>query len=312
MMDFVQMVKQMKPNLRDTSVQSYAVSLKSIAPPEATDLEFLKDTDDVMSRLEKYKPNTRKNYLNAAIVVLKGSEDDTFEKAVEFYEEKRDKFQDDYQDQVNAHKKTASQEANWVAWPDYEAMVKKMGSEVKFRGTLDSKEEQKFQDYLVVLLHQHYPVRNDFANLQVRTRKQWREMTEAEKTSHNYFVHGTNDTYSFILNHYKTSGKYGQKTMEVTDDDVKQALRRWMRHNDSEHFLRNRKGAPLNSNGITKSLARIGQKELGRKLGSSLLRHSYLSHKYAADIAKNKEKQKDAEVMMHSLQTQSEYVKTED
>ena len=42
---------------------------------------------------------------------------------------------------------------------------------------------------------------------------------------------------------------------------------------------------------------------------SSLLRHSSLSHKYA-DV--NKEKQKDAEVMMHSLKTQSEYVKTED
>ena len=101
----------------------------------------------------------------------------------------------------------------------------------------------------------------------------------------------------------------GQKVMEVEDRDVKFALRRWMRHNYSQHFLSNRKGVPLNSNGITKSLARIGQKELGRKLGSSLLRHSYLSHKYA-DV--NKEKEKDAEVMMHSLKTQSEYVKTED
>ena len=36
MMDFVQLVKEMKPTLRDTSVHSYAVSLKSIAPPEAT------------------------------------------------------------------------------------------------------------------------------------------------------------------------------------------------------------------------------------------------------------------------------------
>lgn len=309
MMDFVQMIKQMKPSLRDTSVQAYAVSLKSIAPPEATDLQFLQDTDAVMSKLEKYKPNTRKNYLNAVIVVLKGSEDDTYKKAVEFYEEKRDKFQDDYQDQVKAHKKTASQEKNWVDWPEYEAMVKKMQQDVKFRGTLNTQEEQQFQDYLIVLLHQHYPVRNDFANLQVKTKKQWREMTEQQKAQHNYFVYGTNDTYTFILNHYKTSGKYGQKTMEVTDGDVKQALKRWMRHNDSGHFLRNRKGAPLNSNGITKSLARIGQRELGRKLGSSLLRHSYLSHKYA-DV--NKEKEKDAEVMMHSLKTQSEYVKTED
>ena len=50
-------------------------------------------------------------------------------------------------------------------------MVQKMQQDVKFRGTLDGKEEQKFQDYLIALLHQHYTVRNDFANLQVRTKK---------------------------------------------------------------------------------------------------------------------------------------------
>jgi len=311
-MDFVDMVKQMKPNLRDTSVQSYAVSLKSIAPPGATDLEFLKDTDVVMDRLEKYKPNTRKNYLNAAIVVLKGSKDDTYKKAVEFYEEKRDKFQNDYQEVVKAHKKTASQEKNWVTWPDYEAMVKKMGSEVKSRGSMNSSEEQRFQDYLIVLLHQHYPVRNDFADLLVRTQMQWRRMSEHERKSRNYFVYGSarqGGSFRFVLNHYKTSGKLGQRVMEVTDGVVKRALRRWIRHNQSDHFLRNRKGEPLNSNGITKALTRIGEKELGKKIGSSLLRHSYLSHKYA-DV--NKEKQKDAEIMMHSLKTQSEYVKTED
>ena len=59
-------------------------------------------------------------------------------------------------------------------------------------------------------------------------------MSEEQKKAHNYFVHGTNDTYTFVLNHYKTSGKYGQRTMEVTDKDVKFALRRWMRHNYSQ------------------------------------------------------------------------------
>ena len=62
-------------------------------------------------------------------------------------------------------------------------------------------------------------------NLQVKTKKQWREMSEQQKAQHNYFVYGTNDTYTFILNHYKTSGKYGQKTMEVTL--LNDTLKRW-------------------------------------------------------------------------------------
>ena len=59
---------------------------------------------------------------------------------------------------------------------------------------------------------------------------------------------------------------------------------------------------PLGSNGISKALARIG-----KRLGSSLLRHSYLSHKYADLTA---EKQKDADLMMHSVGMQDGYIKT--
>ena len=56
--------------------------------------------------------------------------------------------------------------------------------------------------------------------------------------------------------------------------------------------------APLSSNGITKLMAHVGRREVGKSLGSSLLRHSYLSHWYA-DV--NDEKKKDAEMTMHSV-----------
>ena len=45
-------------------------------------------------------------------------------------------------------------------------------------------------------------------------------------------------------------------------------------------------------------MARVGRREVGKSLGSSLLRHSYLSYWYA-DV--NGEKKKDAEMMMHSV-----------
>ena len=71
-------------------------------------------------------------------------------------------------------------------------------------------------------------------------------------------------------------------------------------------MLVNTKGKPLSSNGITKALNRIGMRFRGKPFGSSILRHSYLSHKYGGV---NEQKVKDAEVMGHSLQTQSDYVK---
>lgn len=87
---------------------------------------------------------------------------------------------------------------------------------------------------------------------------------------------------------------------------VLRALRKWLRHNTSGHLLITPKGEAMTPNGITKLLTRVGQQRLKRSLGSSLLRHSYLSHKYA-DV--NEEKQADADLMGHSQAMQDGYIK---
>lgn len=307
MIDFSQIVRDRRPNLRDTSVNSYALSLRAIAPEAAADLDFLKDTGAVLSRLE-YKPTTRKNHLNAAVVVLQGLGDDEFKSAAKVYEARRDKYQEQYLDQTKARKKTASQEKNWVEWPAYEAMVDSMRGDVRWRGAMTPGQAMKFQDYLVALLHETFPVRNDFANLKVVSRRAWNNMTDEGKGERNYVLVGSGGhPYRFIFNHYKTSAKYGRRELKVERPQLTKAIRRWLAHRAGEDFLVNRKGAALNGNGITKILGRVGQRELGRTLGSSLLRHSYLSHKYQGV---NEEKEKDADMMMHSVATQNDYIKT--
>ena len=69
-MDYAKIIRERRPKLRDNSVTAYALSLKSMAPPDNKDLDYLYDTKEILQRLEKYKPNTRKNHLNAAVVVL--------------------------------------------------------------------------------------------------------------------------------------------------------------------------------------------------------------------------------------------------
>ena len=312
-MDYAKVIRERRPKLRDNSVTAYALSLKSMAPPDNKDMDYLYDTEDIFQRLEKYKPNTRKNHLNAAVVVLQGIDTEKAKKTTKIYEKRRDKYQEDYLDQTKAHKKTASQEKNWIEWPDYVEMVDRMGKEVKFVEPMTTTQSaMKFQDYLVTLLYQHFPVRNDFADLRVITSKEWKKMTEKEKTAHNYLVvagRAKKTGFEMILNLYKTSAKYGQRRIKIDQEPVKKALRRWLRHNTSGSLLINRKGAPLSSNGITKLLSRVGQREVGKSLGSSLLRHSYLSHKYA-DVTD--EKKKDAEMMMHSVAMQEEYIKKDE
>ena len=71
-MDFVKLVKKSRPNIKENSAQAYARSLKLLAPEDATSLDFLRDTDAIIQKLDKYKNSTKRNYLNAVIVILKG------------------------------------------------------------------------------------------------------------------------------------------------------------------------------------------------------------------------------------------------
>ena len=299
--DYQTHVQKHRPNIKENSAHTYAVTLRSIAPKDATDFSWVTDTDYVFKAIEKYKDNTRKNILNALIVVLpKDSEE------FKTYTKERDHYNQLYTDHNKARKKTESQEKNWVEWPDYKAMVKELGQEAKaLRGTLSARERVRFQDYLIALLYSHYPLRNDFGDVRVITRAKFKKLPASK--SENYLVKDK-DSFTLMLNEYKTSKTYGEKTIEM-NAEVSKVIRRWFRTNKSGYLLADSTHAdkPLGSNGITKSLARTGERKFNKRLGSSLLRHSYLSHKYA-DVAE--EKAKDADMMGHSVEMADGYIKT--
>lgn len=304
-MDFTDLVTKARPNIKENSAKAYATSLRLLAPEKASTLAFLLETEAVIAKLEKYKNTTRRNYLNAVIVVLKGVEGS--EGALKEYEKLRDKYNEEYADQVQTHQKTERQKEIWVEWPDYLGIVEKLGEEVQdFKpGEWSASQKKAYQDYLITLLYSKYPLRNDFAQTRVISKTAYNQLSEEQKKMANFIVKHNTNKYFLVLNEYKTSKKYGEKNIEIGEDILK-PLRKWLRHNDSDYLLVNTRGAPLSSNGITKALNRIGMRFRGKPFGSSILRHSYLSHKYGGV---NEEKQKDADMMGHSLQTQSDYVK---
>jgi integrase len=297
-----------RPSIKPNSARAYATSLRLLAPPDATSLDFLLDTKAMIQKLDKYKHTTRRNYLNAIIVVLKGDEEQPeVNDAIQIYEKLRDEYNDEYSQQVGSHQKTDRQKEQWIEWNDYLDIVHALGKKTDALGTgeWNSREKMIYQDYLIALLYSKYPLRNDFAEVKVITKKTYNNLTKAEKEQRNYVVKHNSNKYFLVLNEYKTSKKYGEKKIEI-DGDVLKPLRKWLRHSGSDYLLVNTKGDPLSSNGITKVLNRIGRAHRGKPFGSSLLRHSYLSHKYAKVDA---DKEKDADIMGHSLQMQSDYVK---
>ena len=162
---------------------------------------------------------------------------------------------------------------------------------------------------MIALLYSHYPLRNDFGDVKVVSKAVFNNTTTEEREKQNYLVQDplrSGSKMSLVLNEYKTSKKYGEKTIDI-DPEVRKVLLLWFKHNRSGFLLADKKGNALGSNGITKSLAKVGLQRLGKRLGSSLLRHSYLSHKYSKT---SEEKEKDADLMMHSVAMQDGYIKT--
>ena len=100
-----------------------------------------------------------------------------------------------------------------MEWPDYKEMVKELGQEAKaLRGTLSARERVRFQDYLIALLYSHYPLRNDFGDVRVITRAKFKKLPASK--SENYLVKDK-DSFTLMLNEYKTSKTYGEKTIEM-------------------------------------------------------------------------------------------------
>lgn len=299
--DYQALVQEKRPQLKPNSAKTYAVSLNTIAPPQSDSLAWVKDVPYVLQQLERFKDTTKKNILNAVIVVTERDSE-----AFKRYTKERDHYNDMYSDLMKAQQKTESQAKNWVEWDDYLGLVQTLQSGLKTLGSAPWSWRQlsQYQDYLLLLLYSHYPLRNDFGEVKVLGKTAYNNL--GDKDHGNYLItEQGGKKMTLVLNEYKTSQKYGQKRISL-DPAVTKALRKWFQHNDSEYLLRTKAGQPLGSNGITKALGRIGLQHLQRRLGSSLLRHSYLSHKYKDTLDSKKE---DADLMMHSVAMQEGYVK---
>ena len=222
-MDFTAQVKEARPNIKPNSAAAYATSLRLLAPDGATSLDFLKDTEQIIGKLEKYKHTTRRNYLNAVIVVMRGMSGS--DKQLKIYEKLRDKYNEEYADQVQSHTKTERQKEIWIDWQDYLDIVDKLGKEVSgFKpGDWSTKQKQAYQDYLLCLFYSHYPLRNDLSETRVISKTQYNNLTEEDKKKANYIVKHNTNRYFIVLNEYKTSKKYGEKKIEIDKELLKTA-----------------------------------------------------------------------------------------
>lgn len=250
-------------------------------------LDFLKAKKKVDTCLQPYKPNTKKSILTAIVSVAKHF------KMIGLYDYYYKKLLELVPKQEATGEKTETEKANWIDWNAVLEKHKAMGSSLK-----------TWNDHLRYMLLSLYvlapPRRNlDYLVMYVAPKKR-----ANMETSKNYLLLKENQ---FVFNRYKTGGAYGQQVLDIPAD-LRTVIDEYLAHSPAKTtgeypFLVNVNGTKYETSGaITRMLNAV----FGKKIGASMLRHSYLSDKYNL-----KEMKQDADAMAHSMNQQRDYLRTE-
>lgn len=272
-----------------------------------TNLAWLKNIDSVNLRLAEYAKSTQKTAVTTIVSSLSLFKDKpTYKKVYTYwYNVMMSNTADSRNEDTSV--KTEKQKDNWLDWSVVKAHEQRLQTEVNDMGKdiVPSQWETILGMMVLSLYTEFAPRRNQdyqFMNV-VKTLKQ------ATQTDVNYIVL---DSKLFVFNKYKTVKAHGQQEFPIPEHLMeiiklylsKHPLLRDKKPKGPVPFLVHSDGTPFTAvNSITRILNRI----FGKKIGSTMLRHVYLSSKY--DV---KEMDDDAERMGHTSGVQHTYMKTDE
>ena len=302
-----------KRNIKPISAGSYLRNLKILMKllevENPKNLNFLSNPEKVIDKLEGKKNSTIRNYLASIVVLL--SLDEKYNAIADQYRELMDEYNQEYSKNVKEGKKTDSQQKNWTTLEELRKVLSTYKKELDLKNSLKKSELSKkemdlLQKYVVGNLYigdsSNPPLRLDYGNMDIITKKEYNKLSEEQKTKKNYLVIGKNKQFS--IGEYKTSKSYGTKMIPV-GSKLNKILNIWLRYNKGHSLLVNSNGKSMNSNALTKYLIKTFA-PTGKQVSASLLRHIYLTEelKPVQDI-----KEKISENMLHSVSQQSDYIK---
>ena len=279
-----------------------------------TTLVFLKHKNQIEKALQPYANSTKKTFLASIVAVLSLVKDKrTYGKLYRDYQELMNQKVKEENDKPK-NVKTQKQTDNWISWDEIKEIKSNLHEKVEHllkRKQTTNTERKDIADYFILSLYTDLPPRRNQDYQLCYIVKSYHKDLPSDK---NYLAI---DDDNFIFNAYKTSKKYGQQQVSFKDNDsFKEALKICLKHHPLKParygkttmypLLTKPDGSPLtSSNAITRILNGIFKK----KVGSSMLRHIYLTNKYGDKLDEMKE---DSKAMGHSIQQQKEYIKNVD
>lgn len=298
-------------NLSDKSTNLYVKYLINLNNKEPfNNLMFLKNTDDILKKLQNYSDNTKKTILSAITSILSLYNDKSvYKKLHKFYFELMMNKANDMKN-IDSNIKTEKENKNWIEWDEIITIRERLKNEIlEF---IDNKiisvaQYNKLLSLLVLSLYTMIPPRRNIDYIEMFFINHNKDTLDSNKNYLDYI------NKKFIFNNYKTNKKYGLQSLEIPNN-LLEIINLYLKHhplnpdkkllfkkNIEFRFLVFSDGSPFNLNSTTRLLNKLFD---GKRIGSSMLRHIYLSSKYNIDEMKT-----DADAMGHSLMEQKSYMK---
>ena len=276
-------------------------------------LAFLRNTTAVDEALMKYADSTRKTFLASIVSVLSLMKDKpTYKKTYQHYYDEMMKKSGELRAAETNGEKTEKQKDNWLEWDEVLKAKTDLYNSVKTFSSQKTITPQQYNELLalvVLSLYTEIPPRRNQDYQEMWVVGKWNDKMDNSK---NYLDIMGNQ---FVFNKYKTAKKYGTQYVPITEAPMlTEAITMLLKHhpqhkgritkNTEFRFLTYSDGSPLTA---VNSITRILNKVFGKKIGSSMIRHIYLSSKYGTI---KEEQQQDAAAMGHSVaEQQNVYVK---
>lgn len=304
--------------LADSSISLYMRSLEKLNGGKPfPSFAFLTKMPSIMEQISRYKPNTQRSILIAIVSVLNAVKGlpKTVSKWTNKYYEVLKAVKRGVDEAEATGEKTDAQKENWLSWDQVKGKMDEAASSAMSSSGTALSDLNKLLDAVVLGLYVYIPPRRnkDYIEMVVARRM------EDAPSDVNVLDLGKSQ---FVFRNYKTSSTYGTQQLQIPEE-LMTLISKYLQargvlkelepasgkkkivKTTSVPFLVQPSGKPFNVNGITRILNRI----FGGKVGSSLLRHIYLTGKYGKIL---EEQKKDAEAMANSVDIQNKtYIKKE-
>ena len=277
-----------KRNIKETTINSYIKSLRILNDKkDFENLCFLYNYDDIIKKINNFKPATQKAKLASVLVALK-TEDELKVELYKKYNSKLNSVSKEYYKKIENNKNLQIESGYQVELKDLMKVLKYYTREIKKENIykrddkeLNKKQKRLLQDYLICSLYLLIPpMRNEYANTQVISEKKFIELTQNEKENNNYLVIKSRNTKYFSFSNDKRENRNDKRQIVHISKKLNSVINLWRHYNkDKEYLLYNTKGRKLSANSLTKYTQKVFG-VIGRKnISSSMLRFIYRYYK---------------------------------